>query len=97
HNGAPSNSSNCAALACYNYSTATTKKSEWFLPSRAEVYELRKYVSKNFFDDGVWTSSITENNYYERTSAVYIHSSFGYSQGSRYKFYNVLPVRAFSN
>ena len=28
---------NCAALACYSYSTATTKAGDWFLPSKDEL------------------------------------------------------------
>lgn len=37
HSGGSVNSSNCAASACYNYSTPTTSKGEWFLPGKDEL------------------------------------------------------------
>ncbi|MCR5124364.1 MAG: CsgG/HfaB family protein [Treponema sp.] len=37
HSGGSVYESNCAACACYNYSTPTTKQGEWFLPSKDEL------------------------------------------------------------
>ena len=42
HSGGSINASNCAACACYNYSTPTTKQGEWFLPSEDELNQIYK-------------------------------------------------------
>lgn len=36
--------SKCAAYACYNYSTSTTKKGDWFLPTKDELNLMCKNV-----------------------------------------------------
>lgn len=59
---------NCAAYACLMYSTQTTRKGEWWLPSRVELNllykNLRDKVIATWSGDGVyWSSSQRNNNY----------------------------------
>lgn len=54
-------SSNCAAKACFEYSTAQTAKGEWFLPSKEELNLLYKNLGKRILatatDIWHWSSS----------------------------------------
>ena len=62
HKCGPVNMSNCAAYACYNYTTSTTKVGDWFLPSMAELgilyknLAIREKVSKVVTSGWIWSS-----------------------------------------
>ncbi len=73
----PLTPSNCAAYACAEYSTKTTKRGEWYLPSKFElnlIYEnLRKSgkivssrwhwsSSQNLYYDGVWCQKFADGS-----------------------------------
>ena len=57
--------SNCAAYACSRYFTGTTKKGEWYLPSKLElnlIYETLRKSGKIVSDAWYWSSSQLHNN-----------------------------------
>ena len=59
---------NCAAYACLMYSTQTTRKGEWWLPSKVELNllykNLRDKVIATKSGDGVyWSSSALKDRY----------------------------------
>lgn len=57
--------SNCAAKACAEYSTAQTSKGEWFLPSENELYQLYRNLGRfgKISDKGdLWSSSQCNNS-----------------------------------
>lgn len=62
HKCGPVNMSNCAAYACYNYTTSTTKVGDWFLPNMAELrilyknLAIREKVSKVVTSGWIWSS-----------------------------------------
>lgn len=64
HSGGTVSSSNCAAKACFEYSTAQTAKGEWFLPSKDELNLLHKNLGKTNLatatTDALWSSSQTD-------------------------------------
>ena len=88
---------NCAAYACFKYSTQTTRKGEWWLPSMVELNLLYKNLRDKVIAtksgyDVYWSSSQTNDN----------DSSWGqsFSDGSqryylKYSTYSVRAVRAF--
>lgn len=91
---------NCAAYACLMYSTQTTRKGEWWLPSRVEL----NLLYKNLRDKVIATSSGYRDYYW---SSSQYNSNYGawyqsFSDGSKdYGFnlekytYSVRAVRAF--
>ena len=83
--------SNCAAYACSRYFTGTTKKGEWYLPSKLElnlIYETLRKSGKIVSDAWHWSSSQLYNN-----SAWFQRFSDG-SQDNRYYECNNFCVRA---
>lgn len=96
HPGGSVNASNCAAYACNNYFTGTTKAGEWYLPSKMEldlIYKnLIKYGWKINSNDWHWSSSQLSNYSY-----AWGQSFYGGFQNSYYKYFNhcVRAVRAF--
>lgn len=70
-------SSNCAAKACFEYSTAQTAKGEWFLPSKDELNLLYKNLGKRILatatDRWHWSSSQwgSDNSWLHRFSDGY--------------------------
>ena len=89
---------NCAAYACLMYSTQTTRKGEWWLPSRVELNLLYKNLRDKViatwsgYDDDYWSSS---QNY--DSDAFYKRFSDG-RQGNtstRLNSFSVRAVRAF--
>jgi hypothetical protein len=91
---------NCAALACYSYSTENTKAGEWFLPSKDELNLLYRNLKKR-----VIASNTTGHNHYWSSSLsisfflafAQDFSSDGYNQREVGKddTYSVRAVRAF--
>lgn len=90
-------SSNCAAYACYRYSTSTTNAGEWFLPSIDELDLIYKNVGAKIragaSGDWHWSSSPNGGNPAWAQRSCYGHHS---STGKDYT-YCVRAVRAFSN
>ena len=90
---------NCAAYACLMYSTQTTRKGEWWLPSSVEL----NLLYKNLRDKVIATSSGNEEyEYYYWSSSLYYYDRSTYTrnqsfsdggQGS-YRKNNALSVRA---
>lgn len=88
---------NCAAYACLMYSTQTTRKGEWWLPSRVELNLLYKNLrdkviaTRSGYDDYYWSSSqnVSSNAWYQRFSDGYRYSTYKSYTGS------VRAVRAF--
>lgn len=90
---------NCAAYACLKYSTQTTRKGEWWLPSMVELNllykNLRDKVIATKSGDGVYWSSSQVN--YDYLDAWYQSFSDGYQYHHDRKDYalSVRAVRAF--
>lgn len=100
--------SNCAAFACYNYSTATTKKGEWFLPSKEELNLLYNANAQKIRDGASsyehWSSSQIRNNEAWHKSfspsssgAFIVIRSTDANDDAKNCTYAVRAVRAFGN
>ena len=94
HPGGKVNASNCAAYACNEYFTGTTKAGEWYLPSRIElnlIYE--NLVKTGIINDKVWHWSSSQSN----NNCAWLQRFSNVSQDSYYKFSDncVRAVRAF--
>ncbi len=93
----PLTSANCAAKACAEYSTKTTKAGEWYLPSANElelIYRNLKMRGKITSDSWHWSSSADELNYRGRADAVNF-SNGNKSHDLAYYTNVVRAVRAF--
>jgi len=63
---------NCAAYACYEYTTATTKKGDWFLPSLQEIEYLATYSVREAFKlYATTTSSLVDSYFYLRDTSEF--------------------------
>ena len=91
---------NCAAYACLMYSTQTTRKGEWWLPSSVEL----NLLYKNLRDKVIATSSGNEEYEYYYWSSSQANNSHSWlqrfsdgNQGYNYKYFtdSVRAVRAF--
>ena len=93
---------NCAAYACLMYSTQTTRKGEWWLPSRVEL----NLLYKNLRDKVIATSSDYRNYYwsssqyyYDRSTETWYQSFYDGSWDDGFNYerhtYSVRAVRAF--
>ncbi len=100
HSGA--SSSNCAAYACYRYSTPTSNAGEWFLPSTNELSYVFQNVgdrilatasSSSFISSSHWVDN--RGNHYVSWYSTKDKSFYWYSR--LYSLNSVLAVRAFSN
>ena len=90
----------CAAYACYNFMTPTTKVGDWFLPSRAEFDCLiNSWVNSKFRDEVLWISSSQFGNvYYYKSYEDVRYNEWRYRSFETNNLYSaVLPIRAFSN
>ena len=98
HPGGKVNASNCAAYACNEYFTGTTKAGEWYLPSRIEL----NLIYENLVETGIiinseeWYWSSSQDNYYVTASAWCQRLSDG-GQNPSFKDFKgcVRAVRAF--
>ena len=101
HSGGNVNAGNCAAYACYNYSTPTTRQGEWFLPSKDELNMLYKNCSAKIRSgasgDWHWSSSPDNGSsaWGQRFSDGRQDNEITYT--SKYYTTCVRAVRAFSN
>ena len=101
HSGGVVSSSNCAAKACAEYSTAQTEKGEWFLPSRDELNLLYENLGKRILatatEDRHWSSSqygTNDYSWYQNFSDGSQHDD--YDDDSRKEdTYSVRAIRAF--
>lgn len=88
HSEGTVSSSNCAAKACFEYSTAQTAKGEWFLPSKDELNLLYKNLGKinlaTATEESLWSSSQTS----KQASCCQVFSS-----GNQYDY----QFKAFTN
>ena len=88
---------NCAAYACLMYSTQTTRKGEWWLPSRVELNllykNLRDKVIATWSGDSVYWSS--SQYAYGRRAWSQRFSDGSQSIYSKDDTYSVRAVRAF--
>lgn len=105
HPGGSVNASNCAAYACFNYFTGTSKAGEWYLPSKMEL----DLIYKNLVETGIinstawhWSSSQCSNYraWYQSFYNGRQYYSFFYIDGTLYDYYKyhrhcVRAVRAF--
>ena len=88
---------NCAAYACLMYSTQTTRKGEWWLPSKVEL----NLLYKNLRDKVIATSSGTYTDYWSSSQGNNDHSwGQRFGDGSqdytdKYRTLSVRAVRAF--
>jgi hypothetical protein len=85
---------NCAAYACLMYSTQTTRKGEWWLPSKVEL----NLLYKNLRDKVIATSSGTYTAYWSSSENYNCDAwSKSFSNGGRgsYSKNSVRAVRAF--
>ena len=75
-------SSNCAAKACFEYSTAQTAKGEWFLPSKDELNILYKNLGtrilalatspNHWSSSGYGSSSVWDQSFSDGSQVNYI-------------------------
>lgn len=84
--------SNCAAYACSQYFTGTTKAGEWYLPSKIEldlIYKTLRISGRIVSDSWHWSSSQYNNDY------AWIQKFFdGNQYNDNYKNYYLNCVRA---
>ena len=95
HSGGTVSSSNCAAKACFEYSTAQTAKGEWFLPSKDELNLLYKNLGTRILATATetWHCSSSEYSNYD----AWGHRFSDGHQGISYKYSanSVRAIRAF--
>ena len=94
HSGEALSAHNCAAKACAEYSTKTTKAGDWYLPSEVELYLVYKNLVKTGVINnggGFWSSSQNSNfiAYGQRFSGGF------QVNGGKYCSHRVLAVHAF--
>ena len=91
HPDGPLTKENCAAYACYSYSTATTKAGEWFLPSPDELYQLYENLGKRvMLSSSYWSSRQHSSNY----ARAWIRDFSKGASSYHYTKNNTHPVRA---
>lgn len=95
HSGGTVSSSNCAAKACFEYSTAQTAKGEWFLPSKDELNLLYKNLGTRILatatEEYHWSSSrVYEYVWEQRFSDGYQDDLF-----TKRNSFSVRAIRAF--
>ncbi len=87
---------NCAAYRCSIYSTEKASAGEWFLPSRDELDEMYKTMSRTVISDATnnwfWSSSAYYNDYAWLQRFSDGDQYYGYD---KYYTYSVRAVRAF--
>lgn len=95
HSGGTVSSSNCAAKACFEYSTAQTAKGEWFLPSKDELNLLYKNLGTRILATASeawhWSSSVNSSYaWHQKFSSG--SQDHGYKGNTR----SVRAIRAFT-
>ena len=98
---------NCAAYACYNYSTATTKKGEWYLPSLMDLSLIDLNLKGKLRSEYYWSSTTSWSKWDSDTDAVIrpyklsisdrnsAHPTSDFFYEDKQKEYAVRAVRAF--
>lgn len=90
HSGGKLNGYNCAAKACLEYFTETTKAGDWYLPSKLELDLIYKNLVKTGIIKGYawyWSSSQSNNGY------AWVQRFSDGCQNDIYK-YDIICVRA---
>ena len=90
-NHASATASNCAAKACAEYSTDTTEKGEWFLPSQNEVLYIYRGISVAS-EEPLWMSQASSDG--DNSKAGYIKVRSNGSTATRKSKNIVTGVRA---
>ena len=94
----PINPTTCAAYACSQYSTETSKEGEWYLPSRIELNLIYKNLrlSRKIISDA-WCWSSLQGNYYSAWGQRFSDGvqDYGYYSYGKDLNYAVRAVRAF--
>ena len=93
HIGDTVSSSNCAAKACFEYSTAQTAKGEWFLPSKDELNLLYKNLGTRILATETWHWSSSQINV--RYVWLQSFSDGVQGRGSKSSARSVRAIRAF--
>ena len=93
HTGDTVSSSNCAAKACFEYSTAQTAKGEWFLPSEDELNLLYKNLGTRILATETWHWSSSQTNV--RYAWLQSFSDGVQGRGSKSSARSVRAIRAF--
>ncbi len=97
HSGGTVSSSNCAAKACFEYSTAQTAKGEWFLPSKDELNLLYKNLGTRILATATEVWHWSSSQYNDISAWGQRFSYGGQVDGGKRCTDSVRAIRAFSN
>lgn len=96
HPGGSVNASNCAAYACNNYFTGTTKAGDWYLPSKMELDLIYKnLVGYGKIDKWYWSSQLHCQCFFDgRWDKVWFIDNWSYYNSNGFS-HCVRAIRAF--
>lgn len=95
HYGETLSATNCAAKACAEYSTAQTKKGEWFLPSKDELNILCKNLGIRILALATFSLHWSSSEYDSATVWFQCFSDGGEGGSFGVDRYSVRAIRAF--